>query len=77
MLARREMENPNFSVAQECSNDHAPSKQSTSLFLKGTELHRMLYWLQCALIFHIATAHSHGYSKPLYFVDLTLVKIVQ
>ena len=34
MLAHREMENPDFSCAQECSNDHVPSQHSTSPFIE-------------------------------------------
>ena len=41
MLAHREMENPNFSLAQECSNDRVPSQLSTSLFIEGMGVHRM------------------------------------
>jgi len=40
MLARR-MENPNFSFAQECSNDHVPSQHLTSLFIEGMGVPRM------------------------------------
>ena len=35
MCAHREMENPDFSCAQECSNDRVPSQHSTSPFIKG------------------------------------------
>jgi len=35
MLAHKEMENRNFSCAQECSNDRVPSQHSTSLFIRG------------------------------------------
>ena len=35
MLAHREMENPDFSFAQECPNNRVPSHHSTSPFLDG------------------------------------------
>ena len=35
MLAHREMKNPNFSCAQEYSNDCVPSQHSTSHFIEG------------------------------------------
>jgi len=41
MLAHRKMENPNFSFAQECSNDRIPSQHSTSPFIEGIVVHMM------------------------------------
>jgi len=41
MLAHREMENLDFSLTQECSNDRVSSHNSTSLFIEGIEVHRM------------------------------------
>ena len=41
MLAHKEMENPNFSFAQECSNDRVPFHHSTSLFIEGMGVYRM------------------------------------
>jgi len=40
ILAHREMENPNFSCAQECSNDRVPFSISP-LFIEGMEVPRM------------------------------------
>jgi len=37
MLALREMENPDFSFTQKCSNDHVPSQSSASPFIKELE----------------------------------------
>ena len=42
MLAHGEMENPDFSFAQECSNDHVSFQHSTSLFIEEMGVHRML-----------------------------------
>jgi len=41
MFAHREMEIPNFSFAQECSNDRILSQLSTSLFIEGMGVHWM------------------------------------
>jgi len=41
MLAHREMKNPNFSLAQECSNDCVISQHSTSLFIEEMGVLRM------------------------------------
>ena len=41
MLAHREMENPDFSFAQECSNDRVPSQHLTYLFIEGMGVPRM------------------------------------
>jgi len=41
MLAHREMENLNFSFAQECSNDRILFNSSTSLFIEGMGIHMM------------------------------------
>jgi len=41
MLAHIEMENADFSVAQECSNDHVPSQPSTSPFIEGMGVDKM------------------------------------
>jgi len=42
MLAHREMENSDFSFPQECSNDGVPSQHSTSPFIEGMGVPRML-----------------------------------
>jgi len=39
MFAHREMENPNFSFAQEYSNNRVPSQLTTSLFIEGMWVH--------------------------------------
>ena len=41
MLAHREVENSDFSLAQECSNDRVPSQHSTSLFIERMGVNRM------------------------------------
>jgi len=41
MLAHREMENPDFSFAQEYLNDRVPSQQSTSLFIEEMRVPKM------------------------------------
>ena len=41
MLAHRETDNPNFSFAQECSNDYVPFLHSISLFIEGMGVHKM------------------------------------
>ena len=41
MLVHKEMENPDFSSAQECSNDFSPSQHSTSVFIEGMGVHKM------------------------------------
>ena len=35
MLAHREMKNPDYSFARECSNDLVPFQPSTTLFIEG------------------------------------------
>ena len=42
ILAHKEMENPNFSFAQEWSNNLVSSQHSTSPFIEGWGIHRML-----------------------------------
>jgi len=76
MFVSREMEIPNFSFAQVCSNDCVPSQHLASLFIEleyigchnSYSTHWFCTWLQL---------HSQGYSRLPYFTELTLVKIVQ
>ena len=41
MFAHREIENPDFSFAQEYSNDRVPSQHSTSPFIEGWGVHKI------------------------------------
>jgi len=79
MIVHTEMENSDFSFAQECLNDRVPSQHSASPFIDDCGYPRYPNGYS-TLILHMATVHtifSYGYSRLNCFTYMTPVKIVQ